>query len=425
MQHEENWIALAQILGPRSAHLKPLLEAFQTPEKIFEADEDALRAVIPDIGAGLLRSLLTRRAAHEAREILLWCHRDGVRILPFDSAEYPAMLRELDEPPAVLYCRGKLPDFNTRAVVGVVGPRRADAYGEQVAYTLSFELAAAGVVILSGMAEGIDGVATAAAICAGGTPVAVLGCGIDVTYPRHHGKLMAECAERGAVITEFAPGTPPNGYNFPMRNRLISALSDEVLVVQAGAHSGALITARYALTQGRPLYAVPGNITSPLSEGTNRLLQSGAFPALGAIDLLAPLRARYHDTLCEKSFEEATQYAALDTEKLYRLGVRVTKNEKEPVGEGAEASPKKPRRERKKRSAKEKEAPPEKTESVPDTSALTPRQREIYDMLPRTPFTVDVLTERGIPVSEAASTLTLLEIYGLLGSRPGGTFELK
>lgn len=426
MQHEENWIALAQILGPRSVYLKPLLEAFHTPEKIFEADESALRAAIPDMGAGLLRSILTCRTGGEAREIFLWCHRDGVRILPFDSAEYPAVLRELDEPPAVLYCRGKLPSFHTRAVIGVVGPRRADAYGEQVAYTLSFELAAAGVVILSGMAEGIDGVATAAAICAGGTPVAVLGCGIDVTYPRHHGRLMAECAERGAVITEFAPGTPPNGYNFPMRNRLISALSDEVLVVQAGIHSGALITARYALTQGRPLYAVPGNITSPLSQGTNQLLQSGAFPALCATDLLAPLRARYHGTLCEKSLEEAVQYAAIDTEKLHRLGVRVTNDAKKPVQEQTEASEKKPRRERKKRFAKGKEtAPAEKAESAPDTSALTPRQREIYDMLPRTPFTVDVLTERGIPVSEAASTLTLLEIYGLLGSRPGGTFELK
>ena len=422
MQHEQNWIALSEILGPRPQHLKPLLNAFRTPEGVFAATESELRAILPDAGQGLIRSILTVRTAKQAREILLWCHQNGVRILPYDHADYPAVLRDLDEPPTVLYCRGKLPTLSTRPAIGVVGPRRADAYGEQVAYKLSFELAAAGTVIVSGMAQGVDGIATAAALEAGGTPIAVLGCGIDITYPRQHHKLMAECAERGAVITEYAPGTPPNGYNFPIRNRLISALSDEVLVVQAGAHSGALITARYAVIQGRPLFAVPGNVTSPLSEGTNRLLQSGARAALCAEDLLAPLRPRYHEAIREDSFTEAAQYSAFDAEKLHRYGVSATKEEKN----GKEKAEKKSRKEKKESRKREKSAEPfEKTESTPDTSALTPRQREIYEMLPRTPFTVDVLTERGVPVSEAASTLTLLEIYGLLGSRPGGTFELK
>lgn len=427
MRHEQNWIALAEILGPRSPYLKPLLAAFATPEGIFAADEAQLCRVLPDIGAGLLKSLLGKRTAESARGIALWCHQNAVRILPFDHAEYPAVLRELDEPPALLYCRGNLPDLGTRAVIGVVGPRRTDAYGESVTYKISFELAAAGAVIVSGLAEGVDGIATAAALLAGGTPIAVLGSGIDVTYPRHHTKLLAECVERGAVITEYAPGTPPNGYNFPIRNRLISALSDAVLVTQAGEHSGALITARYAVIQGRPLYAVPGNVTSPLCAGSNRLLQSGAYPVLEARDLLRVLLPRYHRLLSEKQFEEAAQFSALDAEKLQKLGLRLSKESVASVSEPEEQAAPKRKKERKAKKEKKEKTPEQvpKTAAAPDLSSLTPRQRELYAMLPREPFTADVLTANGVPISEAASTLTLMEIYGLVASRPGGMFELK
>ncbi len=426
MQHEQNWIALAEILGPRSALLKPLLKVFGAPEAIFEAGEERLREVLPDIGAGTLRSLVGKRTAEIARGIALWCHQNGVRILPYDHAEYPAVLRELDEPPALLYCRGHMPDLSSRACVGVVGPRRTDAYGECVTYKISFELAAAGAVIASGLAEGVDGIATAAALLAGGTPIAVLGCGIDVTYPRHHTKLLAECVERGAVITEYAPGTPPNGYNFPIRNRLISALSDAVLVTQAGEHSGALITARYAVVQGRPLYAVPGNVTSPLCAGSNRLLQSGAYPVLETRDLLAPLLPRYHATLSEKQFAEAAQYSALDADRLRGLGLRLCAKKDAAADTQASDAPK---RKKEKKAKKEKVPGTEERASAPqkapNLSSLTPRQRELYALLPQGPFTADVLTRAGVPISEAASTLTLLEIYGLLASRPGGTFELK
>lgn len=426
MQHEQNWIALAEILGPRSALLKPLLQAFGTPEAIFEAGEARLKEAVPDMGVGTLKSLVGMRTAEIARGIALWCHQNAVRILPFDHAEYPAVLRELDEPPALLYCRGRLPDPGSRACVGIVGPRKTDAYGENVTYKISFELAAAGAVIVSGLAEGVDGIATAAALLAGGTPIAVLGCGIDVTYPRHHTKLLAECVERGAVITEYAPGTPPNGYNFPIRNRLISALSDVVLVTQARERSGALITARYAVVQGRPLYVVPGNITSPLCAGSNRLLQAGAYPVLETRDLLAPLLPRYHATLCEKHFAEAAQYSALDAERLRALGLHLCVGDEAASETEMADTPKrkKVKKEKKEKMHKEKEcvgAPA----NAPDLSSLTPRQRELYALLPREPFTVDVLTQKGIPISEAASTLTLMEIYGLLASRPGGTFELK
>lgn len=418
MKHEENWIALAEILGPRSPLLKPLLEAFGTPEAIFSAGEEALLHACPDLRAGTLRALVAKRTAQNASRIALWCHRNGVRILTLDSQAYPSPLRELDEPPAVLYCRGNLPDFATRAAVGIVGTRKADAYGEHVAYKLSFELSAAGAVIVSGMADGLDGVATAAALSAGGSAIAVLGCGIDVTYPRHHGKLMKECAACGAVLTEYPPGTPPNGYNFPIRNRLISALSDALLVVQAGERSGALITARYAVMQGRVLYAVPGNIDSPLSLGSNRLLQAGARAALSSQDVLDPLLPRYHASLSQETLREAMQYSGPDPRAFSTYGIRSVQK-----GTQTKEGKKEKRRKRDRVSA-----PPAAVQEAPEsapTDALTPRQRELYLMLPDTTFAPDFLTERGVPISEAISTLTVLEIYGLLVSRPGGMYEKK
>jgi predicted Rossmann fold nucleotide-binding protein DprA/Smf involved in DNA uptake len=265
------------------------------------------------------------------------------------------------------------------------------------------------------MAQGVDGIATAAALAAGGSAIAVLGCGIDIVYPKHHGKLMAECCEHGAVITEYAPGTPPNGYNFPIRNRLISALSRAVLVVQAGEHSGALITARYAIMQGRPLYAVPGDITEPRSEGSNRLLQAGAHPALSAEDVLQPLLPRYHTTLCEQRMRESEQYAVLDEQIARRFGLRLAT---------VQRTVKEEKKEKKKTAKREEKKEPEQSSTTPDLSALTPRQRELYALLPTTPFSVDALTGQGVPVAEAISTLTILEIYGLLVTRPGGTYQI-
>ncbi len=418
MQHEEAWVALAQLLGPRSPLLRPLIEAFGTPEAIFAANEAQVREVLPDIGAGTLRALLSGKCAAEAHRIVLWCHRSSVRILSMDAAAYPAALRELEEPPAVLYCKGNLPDFSARPAVGIVGPREADAYGERVAYKLSFELSAAGAIVVSGMAQGIDGIATAAALAAGGTAIAVLGCGIDIAYPRHHAKLMAECAQHGAVLTEYAPGTPPNGYNFPMRNRLISALSNAVLVVQAGERSGALITARYAITQGRTLYAVPGDITEARSLGSNRLLQVGARPALCAEDIIAPLRARYHAALSDQALREAEQYSALTPEAMAAYGVR---SHAAPLK--AEEKQRKKKKQQEKLRGEQAEQSAEKDRSEPDLRALTPRQHELYALLPAEPFSVDLLTQKGVPVAEAISTLTVLEIYGLLATRPGGMYE--
>ena len=423
VKHEIYWVMLAETLGPRSHALRPLLAHFKGPEEIFAADEAALKEALPDIGAGTLSSILHQRHQEAAKQMVYWCHGNGIGILTYDSDRYPACLRELEQPPAVLYYRGKLPAFEKRLTLGMVGARKCDAYGQQVAYKLSFELSAANTIVVSGLAEGVDGMAAAGALNAGGTPVAVIGCGIDLTYPKEHTRLAAEVADRGVILSEFALSTPPNAWNFPMRNRLISALSNGVVVVQGGATSGSLITARYALAQGKPLFAVPGNITSPLSVGVNRLLAAGAHPALDTEDLLSYFNFLYRDAIRVSALPEAMQYSMLTPQALRPFGLRMIEEEKKPA-EQEQSRAEKPHR--LKRRKKAEESPEKSTEAAsiaPNTAALTPRQRELFSMLPDGSFSLDALTARGVPVSEAASSLTMFEIYGLTRSIPGGMFE--
>src|SRR5438552_3619952 len=188
---------------------------------------------------------------------------------------YPELLRAIYDPPAVLYCDGSV-EPGDRQVVAIVGSRQATPYGLRITETLAGELSALGFTILSGFARGIDAAAHRAALAAGGRTIAVLGCGLDVDYPPGHASLHAEIAGSGAVLTEFAPGTPPRATNFPRRNRIISGLALGVVVVEAADDSGSLITARLALEQGREVFAVPGPIDVPTSQGPHGLLKQGA-----------------------------------------------------------------------------------------------------------------------------------------------------
>jgi DNA processing protein len=204
------------------------------------------------------------------------------------SPAYPPLLAQLHDPPDRLYVRGDAA-LLTRPTVAVVGARSCSAYGAQVARTLARDLAGAGLVVASGLARGIDGEAHRGALDAGGTTLAVLGCGIDVAYPRRHAELARRIAETGAVVSEYPPGTEPAPWRFPARNRILAGLALATVVVEARERSGALITADFALELGRDVFAVPGEITAALSAGTNRLIRQGAAPLLEAADVLSAL----------------------------------------------------------------------------------------------------------------------------------------
>jgi DNA processing protein len=205
------------------------------------------------------------------------------------DAGYPPLLAELHDPPDRLHVRGSEIELLTRPAVAVVGARSCSPYGREVARALARELAAAGLVVVSGLARGIDGEAHRGALDAGGPTVAVLGCGIDRDYPRAHAELARRITETGAIVSEYPPGVEPAPWRFPARNRIIAGLALATVVVEARERSGALITADFALELGRDVFAVPGEITSTLSAGTNGLVRQGAAPLLSSDDVFAVL----------------------------------------------------------------------------------------------------------------------------------------
>lgn len=249
------------------------------------------RALLREAGAADAESRAALASVSEARvdgEIAL-CRKLGVRlVLPGDPL-WPPLLSEIPDPPAILWVRGELPD-PAILPLAIVGPRRATPYGLALAERFASELAALGAVIVSGGARGVDAAAHRAALDAGAPTVAVLGCGVDVTYPPRHGALYAEIAARGAVVSEMPCGTPPLPHHFPVRNRILAGWSRAVLVVEATLQSGSRITARLANELGRDVLAAPGPVTSPLSEGTNELIACGARLLRGVEDVRAVLR---------------------------------------------------------------------------------------------------------------------------------------
>jgi DNA processing protein len=228
---------------------------------------------VPQAPATLLRGLLS--LSDEQVRALREPAISAAAAVALTDSSYPALLREIIDPPLALFYRGDLAVLE-RPMVAVVGSRRASAYGINAARELARQLAGAGVAVVAGLARGIDAAAHEAALEAGGTTVAVLGTGVDVVYPRSHKRLMRRIESEGLVVTEFPDGTPPVAQNFPMRNRIISGLGVGTIIVEATGRSGSLITARMAAEQGREVFAVPGSIFAPGTEGTHRLIQYGA-----------------------------------------------------------------------------------------------------------------------------------------------------
>ncbi len=237
-------------------------------------------------GSAATAKNLSDKSLIRPREILAWCKENGVSLMTPDNPLYPQKLRLMPQKPIALYYKGNFIDFDAVCSIGMVGTRSMSEYGRQSAYTIALELARCGAVVVSGMAAGIDGVSHRGALDGGGYTAAILGCGIDRPYPEFHADLMAEIAEKGCVITEYPPFTPPRGLNFPARNRIISGLSSSVFIVEGSRKSGAMITARAALFQGRDLCALPGKIGETNSEGPNELLRQGARLASCAGDIL-------------------------------------------------------------------------------------------------------------------------------------------
>ena len=282
MQKHWVWLATRSGIGVRGR--AELLRRFGTAERIYAMDRAALQAE-----EGLRRSWLEPlldKTLDGAERILAQCDRFDIRLLTYAEPAYPERLRNIADPPALLYYQGRLPDFDHEAAIAVVGSRRCSAYGLLHAKQFSRLIAASGGLVMSGGARGIDTMALQSAMDLPEPVVCVLACGLDIAYPPENGQLFAQIASRGCLLSEYPPGTSPMRGNFPVRNRILSGLSVGVLVVEASAQSGALITARLALEQGRDVFAIPGNLGVASCEGTNRLLREGALMPENGWELL-------------------------------------------------------------------------------------------------------------------------------------------
>lgn len=287
MTSTEACIALNMIRGMGPVRLRRLLDVFGSPERVLAAKTSELRQV-DNVGSETADNIARWEETVDLAAELKRIEEFGARVLTLDSPEYPTYLREIHDPPIALYIWGHWTERD-RTGIGVVGSRQTSHYGTECAKKLSYQLAYAGVTIISGLARGIDTAAHQGALAAKGRTVAVLGAGFHHLYPPENRALAEKIAESGALVSEFSMEVKPDRQTFPMRNRIISGMSRGLLVVEAGANSGALISANQAIDQGRNVYAVPGQIDRPTSIGSNRLIQQGAKLVTSAGDILQDL----------------------------------------------------------------------------------------------------------------------------------------
>jgi DNA processing protein len=301
------WTAFHRIPGIGRVRYQALLNGFPTLADAWTAGPGDLRAA--GLEDRIVRAIVAERPKIEPDVEIERLAVHGLRALTWNDADYPALLKEIDDAPPVIYVRGDLTAADEWAV-SVVGTRRPTPYGRQVAEELSYQLASNGICVISGLARGIDAIAHRAALQAGGRTVAVLACGLDIIYPPEHAKLAQEIIDHGALISEYPLGTQPRGDYFPRRNRIMSGISLGVLVVEGDMKSGAIITARWAADQNREVFAIPGSIFSPQSRGANDLIQQGAKLVHRIEDVLEELNL----TMVPQQMEMQQLIPATDTE---------------------------------------------------------------------------------------------------------------
>jgi len=357
------WIGLKAVPGIGNVTFRRILERFETPEAALKASESAfagIKGLSPAVVQGIASGAWRRFAEDECKRL----SASSARLVTYTSSDYPKSLFEIPDPPPFLYVKGTL-DSCDRSIA-IVGSRRATSYGLLTTGRLAEELASHRVCIVSGMARGVDTAAHKGALKMGGRSVGVLGCGVDKIYPPENRKLFEEMAQQGCLVSEFPLGTLPLAENFPRRNRIISGLSQGVLVVEAAENSGSLITAQYALEHGRDVFAVPGNISFATSRGSNRLIKQGA----KLVDCV------------EDILEELSGGSGL-------------------AGEAPLFQPQ------------------------PRNFALTPKEAAIYELLARSPLHIDdIIAQTELTAGEVSSMLLHLELKGAVTPLPGTHYAI-
>ncbi|MBI2873497.1 MAG: DNA-protecting protein DprA [Firmicutes bacterium] len=399
------WLALNRIPGLGPVRLRSLLSLLGSGESVWKAPAAALGAA-RGLGDHLAAAVAVAREGIDPRAEWERAQRLGANVLTLGDPEYPGYLKAIHDPPPVLYLKGSMLPEDDPAVA-IVGTRRATAYGLKTARRLAAELASLGVTVVSGLARGIDGAAHEGALEAGGRTLAVLGCGIDIIYPREHRELYRLIPRNGTILSEFPPETAPESHHFPGRNRIISGLSRAVVVIEAGEGSGALITTDFALEQGREVLAVPGPITSSRSRGCHDLIKQGARLVQGIEDILEELGS-FGGVARERA--EARRAVSMAAGKggtgavtgFTGPGIHVAGGPIQGTSESFASS-----------------------ESPESFETLSEPERALLAKLGDDPVHIDRLAEAaGIPGPLASALLTGLELRGLVVQIPGKLFRL-
>ncbi len=380
----EMWVWFSEALYKGSRKASSLLALFSDISKIYEADRETLLSCEVPLSEKELERL-SSKSLNRARKIISDCEKEGIRIITRASREYPARLLEIPDAPALLYAKGKPLSVDNDATIAVVGTRRASAQGQSAAKKISEELARFSGVVVSGMARGIDGLSMESALNAGGYVIGVLGCGLDICYPRENKALMKRIEKEGTLLSEYPPKTKPDRINFPKRNRIVSGISLGTIVIEAPERSGALITARIALEQNRDVFAVPSGIFEVSAEGSNALIRAGAIPVMSGRDVIS-------------------EYAHLFPEKI-NMNIKEKKTSK---------------------SASEKSKEKEASLSPSFLSAHSPDEQAVLTAISGTNHRPDEISAAcNMPMAKVLSLLTLLEIRGSIKQLPGSRFEIK
>ncbi len=381
MQQEAYWVWLQQGLGYASHKLNDILSLFHDAQAFYHAGIQQWR--LSGLFTNKELSRLEKNTLEEAQRVVLRCKNLGQEIVTPQTPSYPQQLLQLPNPPAVLYVKGSMPNWEQAVSLAIVGTRSATPYGLDVAFQFACQLAKAGVVIVSGGALGVDGAAHRGALQAGGVTVAVLGCGINYGYLYENASLRETIAISGALVSEYPPDTPPTRYSFPVRNRLISGLALGTLVVEAGERSGSLITANLALEQNRDVFAVPGNVNSSVSDGTNNLIKAGATAVTKPEDILAEYLLRYPRRLSVQDNNQQAMEAA-------------------PSIAGGETL----------------------TATAAATLALSDAGKTVYYALEKTPVQLaDLALRVDLAPQAMMGALTELELAGLVNALPGKRYQ--
>lgn len=406
-----HWIWLATRPELHERQKLALLDAFGDPEEVFYGEKASYAKVEGMTQTGA--EALADKDLTEAREILDTCVDKGIQICTFHDGAYPVRLKNIADPPVILYYKGNLTGLDSSPVIGVVGTRKASAYGLTTAKRMGYQIARCGGILVSGLAEGNDGSAMTGALMAGGTVIGVLGCGVDVVYPAMHRSLYVDTERNGCLISEFPPKTPPYKWNFPKRNRIISGLSNGVLVVEAPHGSGSLITARRAADQGRDVFVVPGNIDVPTFQGSNALLRDGAIAVSSGWDVVSEYEALYPGKIHKDT--DVISFQNNGERKMAKVAQTPVQPSKRSLFDR--------KKEKKPIDNKEKKSYSDQQDVL---QSLSEEEQKLLAPLGKGETLVDdLIAASGMSAGKVLSMLTMLQIRGVVEMLPGKRVSLK